>query len=60
LTCASEAACFLTFDPFTLFTEAEGPLGTDIENLLEQTDIQQALIDPILGLFGPLAGIFTT
>jgi hypothetical protein len=48
------------FDPFTLFTEAEGPLGTDIENLLEQTDIQQALIDPILGLFGPLAGIFTT
>ena len=48
------------FDPFTLFTEAEGPLGTDIENLLEQTDIQQAVIDPVLGLFGTLGGTFTT
>jgi hypothetical protein len=49
-----------SFDPFTLFTDIEGPIGQDIENLLEQTDIQQAVIDPILGLFGPLAGIFTT
>jgi hypothetical protein len=48
------------FDPFTLFTELEGPLGQDIENLLEQTDIQQAVLDPILGLFGTLGGIFTT
>lgn len=48
------------FDPFTLFTELEGPIGQDIENLLEQTDIQQALLDPILGLIGTLGGIFTT
>jgi hypothetical protein len=37
-----------------------GTLGTDIENLLEQIDIQQAVIDPILGLFGTLGGAFTT
>jgi hypothetical protein len=48
------------FDPFTLFTELEGPIGQDIETLLEQTDIQQALIDPILGAFGPLAGLVTS
>jgi PE-PPE domain len=48
------------FDPFTLFSEMEGPIGQDIQNLLEQTDIQQAVIDPILGLFGPLAGLFTS
>ena len=49
-----------SFDPFTLFTQAEGPIGENIETLLEQTDIQQALIDPILGAFGSLGGIFTT
>jgi hypothetical protein len=48
------------FDPFTLFSQLEGPIGTDINILLEQNDIQQTLIDPILGEFGPLAGIFTT
>jgi hypothetical protein len=49
-----------SFDPFTLFTGLEGPIGTDIETLLEQTDVQQALIDPILGLVGTLGGIFTS
>jgi hypothetical protein len=48
------------FDPFTLFTELEGPLGQDIENVFEATGIQQDLIDPILGLFGPLAGLVTS
>jgi hypothetical protein len=48
------------FDPFTLFSELEGPIGQDIENLLEDTGIQQDLIDPILGLFGPLAGLVTS
>ena len=48
------------FDPFTLFSELEGPIGQDIENVLEQTDIQQAVLDPILGLFGPLAGLVTS
>ena len=48
------------FDPFTAFSELEGPVGTDIENMLEQTDIQQAVLDPMLGLVGTLGGIFTT
>jgi hypothetical protein len=48
------------FDPFTLFTELEGPVGQDIENVFEATGIQQDLIDPILGLFGPLAGLVTS
>ena len=48
------------FDPFTAFTEAEGPLGTDIENLLEQTGIQQDVLDPVLGLIGSLGGLVTS
>jgi PE-PPE domain len=48
------------FDPFTLFSELEGPIGQDIENVFEATGIQQDLIDPILGLFGPLAGLVTS
>jgi hypothetical protein len=35
------------FDPFTFFTQLEGPLGQDIQSLLEVTGIQQALVDPV-------------
>jgi PE-PPE domain len=48
------------FDPFTLFTAVEGPLGQDIQTLLNDTGIQQGLLDPILGLIGPLGGLFTS
>jgi hypothetical protein len=48
------------FDPFTVFTEVEGPLGTDIENLLELSGIQQDLLDPVLGLVGSLGGLVTS
>jgi hypothetical protein len=48
------------FDPFTLFAAVEGPVGQDIENLLEDTGIQQDILDPILGLLGPLGGLFTS
>ena len=46
-------------NPFTAFAELEGPIGQDIENLLVATGIQQDILDPILGLFGPLGGLFT-
>jgi PE-PPE domain len=48
------------FNPFTDFVEFEAPLGTAIQELLDTTGIQAGLIDPILGLFGPLAGLFTS
>jgi hypothetical protein len=48
------------FNPFTAFSDVEGPLGQDINNLLDVTGIQQAVIDPILGLIGPLGGLFTS
>jgi hypothetical protein len=32
----------------------------DIENLLVETGIQQDILDPILGLFGPIGGLFTS
>jgi hypothetical protein len=48
------------FNPFTLFDAIEGPIGQDIQNLLVETGIQQDLLDPILGLFGPLGGLFTS
>jgi hypothetical protein len=48
------------FDPFTLFTSIEGPIGEDIQTLLNDTGIQQAILDPLLGLVGPLGGIFTS
>ena len=48
------------FNPFTAFIDVEGPLGADIQNLLEITGIQQDLLDPILGLVGSLGGIFTS
>jgi hypothetical protein len=46
------------FDPFTLFTDVERPLGEGIEDILTATGVQQAL-DPILGLIGPLGELFT-
>jgi PE-PPE domain len=37
------------FNPFTAFTALEGPLGQDIQNLLDLTGAQQALIAPFFG-----------
>jgi hypothetical protein len=34
--------------------------SVNIENLLELTGIQQDVLDPILGLIGPLGGLFTS
>ena len=48
------------FDPFTAFSELEGPLGTAIEDVLEVSGIQQDVLDPILGLVGTVGGIFTS
>ncbi len=48
------------FDPFTTFTALEGPLDQDIQNLLDLTGVQQDILNPILGLFGTLGGIFTS
>ncbi|MGA9493042.1 MAG: PE-PPE domain-containing protein [Mycobacterium sp.] len=48
------------FNPFTAVIDLEGPLGADIQNLLDLTGIQQDLLDPILGLVGPLGGLFTS
>ena len=44
----------------TAFIDIEGPLGADIQNLLELTGIQQDLLDPVLGLVGSLGGMFTS
>ncbi|HEX4391607.1 MAG TPA: PE-PPE domain-containing protein [Mycobacterium sp.] len=48
------------FNPFTAFIDIEGPLGADIQNLLEITGIQQNLLDPVLGLVGSLGGMLTS
>jgi PE-PPE domain len=48
------------FDPFTLFTSIEGPVGEDIQTVLNDTGIQQFVLDPILGLFGPIGALFTS
>jgi PE-PPE domain len=48
------------FNPFTLFPAVEGPIGQDIQNLLDLTGIQQDLLNPILGLIGPIGSIFTS
>jgi hypothetical protein len=48
------------FDPFTLFTAVEGPLGEDIQTLLDDTGIQQSILDPILGLIGTIGGEYTS
>ncbi|MEZ0362705.1 PE-PPE domain-containing protein [Mycobacterium sp. pUA109] len=46
------------FNPFTAVLDLEGPLGLDIQNLLDLTGIQQA-IDPVLELIGTLGGLVT-
>jgi hypothetical protein len=51
---------FARYLPVTAFIDIEGPLGADIQNLLELTGIQQDLLDPVLGLVGPLGGLFTS
>jgi PE-PPE domain len=48
------------FNPFTAFTAIEGPLGQDIQNLLDITGIQQDLLNPVLGLLGTLGALFTS
>jgi hypothetical protein len=48
------------FDPFTGFIDLEGPLGADIQKLLELSGIQQDLLDPVLGLVGSLGGLVTS
>ena len=48
------------FNPFTAFDELEGPIGQDIGNLLVATGIQPHILDPMLGLIGPLGGLFTS
>jgi hypothetical protein len=48
------------FDPFTLFTSVEGPLGQDVQSLLDLTGVQQDILNPILGLLGTVGGIFTS
>jgi PE-PPE domain len=48
------------FNPITLFDQIEGPIGQDIENLLVDSGIQQDILNPVLGLLGPLGGLFTS
>lgn len=47
-------------NPFTAFTAIEGPIGHDVQDLLNDTGIQQDLIDPVLGLVGTLGGLLTS
>ena len=51
---------FAPYLPVTAFIDIEGPLGAETQNLLEITGIQQDLLDPVLGLIGPLGGLFTS
>jgi hypothetical protein len=37
------------FDPFTIFTQLEGPPAQDIQNVLDLTGVQQDLIAPFFG-----------
>jgi hypothetical protein len=48
------------FNPFTAAIDIEGPVGADLQNLLEITGIQQDLLDPVLGLVGTLGGLVTS
>ena len=47
------------FNPFILAIDLERPIGEAIEDVLTATGIQQDLLDPILGLIGPLGEVFT-
>jgi hypothetical protein len=48
------------FNPFTAFIDLEAPLGQDLDALFAATGIQQLIFDPILGIIGPLGGLFTS
>jgi PE-PPE domain len=48
------------FNPFTVFFDLEAPLGQDLDSLFAATGIQQLILDPILGIIGPLGGLFTS
>jgi hypothetical protein len=48
------------FNPFTAFFDLEAPLGQDLDSLFAATGIQQLILDPILGIIGPLGGLFTS
>jgi PE-PPE domain len=48
------------FNPFTAFIDLEAPLGQDLDSLFAATGIQQLILDPILGIIGPLGGLFTS
>jgi hypothetical protein len=48
------------FNPFTAFIDLEAPLGQDLDSLFQATGIQQLVLDPILGIIGPLGGLFTS
>jgi hypothetical protein len=37
------------FDPFTVFTQLEGPLAQDLQNVLDLTGVQQDLVTPFFG-----------
>ena len=47
------------FNPITDVLDLERPLGEAIQDVLTATGIQQDLLDPVLGLIGPLGEIFT-
>ncbi|MGA8328271.1 MAG: PE-PPE domain-containing protein [Mycobacterium sp.] len=46
-------------NPFTVAIDLERPIGEAIEDLLTATGVQQDLLNPILGLIGPLGELFT-
>ena len=48
-----------TFNPITDVLDLERPIGEAIQDVVTATGIQQDLLDPILGLIGPLGEIFT-
>lgn len=48
------------FNPFTAVAALEGPVGRAVQDLLDQTGIQQAVLDPVLGLVGTLGGLVTS
>ena len=47
------------FNPFILAIDLERPIGEAIQDVLTATGIQQDLLDPILGLIGPLGELAT-
>lgn len=49
-----------SINPFTAFAAVEGPLGQELQTLLDLTGVQQYLLDPVLGLIGTLGGLVTS